>query len=403
MKKSKLKIGGILILAVIVVFGIVAAINSEKIIRVHRTITLFKPEKIDENFRNMDNLFDANIIEAGESSFNFKKNLKFLPETYIYKGEKRSTEKFLEETQTTSFVVLKDDTLLFEEYYRGNDEHSKAIVWSVSKSITSALFGIAVQEGFIGSVNETVTDYVPELTKSGYNNVRIKDVLQMSSGVEFNEDYGKFNSDINKLGRYFALNKPLVKFINSLQQEKTPGTFNHYSSMDTQVLGMIIVAATGKTLSEYVEAKLWKPLGMESNAAWLKDGSGMETAFGGFNATARDLARFGRLYLNEGNWDGEQIINKDWIIASKTPDAPHLQPGPNPASNYDLGYGYQWWIPENSDGEFMAIGVYGQAIYIYPKYKIVIVKTSAYSNFTKDEELKEIEEIELFRTIAKSI
>ncbi|MBN2651566.1 MAG: serine hydrolase [Spirochaetales bacterium] len=403
MKNRKLKITISVISIVILAVSVTLAGNAKKISRLNRAMTLFAPEKIDENFRTMDKLFDATIVATGDQIFSLNYGKKPLPDKYTFQGEEKSTQQFIEETQTTSLIVLQDKTILFEEYYRGNDETSKSIVWSVSKSFTSALFGIAIQEGYIKSIEDNVTDYLPELRASGYNKVRIKDVLQMSSGVEFNEDYADFHSDINRLGRYFALNKPLLNFINTLQQERTPGTFNHYTSMDTQVLGMIVVAATGKSLSQYTEEKLWKPLGMEANAAWLIDNSGMETAFGGFNATSRDLARFGRLYLKLGEWEGSQIINKDWVKDSTTPDAPHLQPGPNPNSDYVLGYGYQWWIPENPDGEFLAIGVYGQAIYIYPKYNIVIVKTSAYADYTDNEELMELEAIEFFRNIARKI
>jgi hypothetical protein len=129
----------------------------------------------------------------------------------------------------------------------------------------------------------------------------------------------------------------------------------------------------------------------------------METAFGGFNAVLRDYARFGRLYLKKGKWENSQIVPEKWVKDSTTPDAPHLMPGKNPASGWVLGYGYQWWIPENPDGEFMAIGIYGQAIYIYPKYNIVIVKTSAFPDYNAEGSAMELESIEFFRAIAKGI
>jgi hypothetical protein len=156
--------------------------------------------------------------------------------------------------------------------------------------------------------------------------------------------------------------------------------------MDTQVLGMMLRNATGKTLSQYLEEKIWKKTGMESNAKWLIDDTGMELAFGTLNVTLRDYARFGRLYMNHGNWNGEQIIPEHWITASVTPDAPHLMPGDNPLSKERFGYGFQWWIPEEPHGDFMALGVYGQCIYVNPEKKIVIVKNSAYPNWTKDME-----------------
>lgn len=382
---------------------IFSAANCGRIERLYRAMTLFDHDVIADNFRSMWRRFDARTINRGNYTFSFKRSDRELPGYYTYKGSRKSTSAFIESTETTGFIVIRDDTILYEKYYRGNAESSKAISWSVGKSFVSALFGIAVSEGYIKSIEQKVTDYLPQLAPCGYRDVRIKDVLQMSSGIGFNEDYASFNSDINRLGRSFALNTPIEEFILTLKQERKPGTFNHYVSMDTQVLGMIICAATGKNLSRYIEEKLWRPMGMESEAYWLIDSTGMEIAFGGLNITLRDYARFGRLYLNRGNWNGEQIVPESWVKASITPDAPHLMPGRRPGSDYPMGYGFQWWIPENPRGDFMAIGVYGQAIYINPEHRIVIVKTSAYSDWTEHMEETEDEEVEMFRAIAREI
>lgn len=398
--KSFLLRGLLVLLAASVIAG---AFNYSKIIRLYRVVSLFNTDVIDENFRSMDILFDSKVVEKGDNPHKFTYALKELPQYYTYKKEQKKISDFLDSTHTTGLIVLKDNSVKYEKYYRGNSELSRTISWSVSKSINSALFGIAIADGHIKSVEESVTDYVPFLKGSGYDGVRIKDVLQMSSGVQFNEDYGAFSSDINRMSREFAFNKPLRKFIASLKPERKPGTYNHYVSMDTQVLGMIIVAATGKSLTEYTETKLWKPLGMESNAAWMVDSEKMEAAFGGFNSILRDYAKFGRLYLNKGRWGNKQIVPAKWIKDSITPDAPHLMPGENPNSGWVLGYGYQWWIPENSDGAFMAIGIYGQAIFIYPRYNIVIVKSSAYPDYNVDGQAMELESIEVFRAIARGI
>ena len=163
---------------------------------------------------------------------------------------------------------------------------------------------------------------------------------------------------------------------------------------------MVIREATGKTLTEYTQEKLWQPLGMESDAYWLVDRAGMELAFGGLNAVLRDYARFALLYLNEGEWNGKQIVSSEWVRASVTPDAPYLFPGETPLSSWVMGYGYQWWIPENAKGEFMGLGIYGQAIYVSPRHRIVIVKTSAYPDYYLDGDNMELESVEFFRTIA---
>jgi len=299
-------------------------------------------------------------------------------------------------------VVIKDGAIVFEKYYRGNTEKSRVISWSVAKSFISALLGLAVNEGFIRSISQPVTDYVPQLRGTGYDGVSIKDVMNMSSGIRFNEDYGDFFSDIQRMGRTIAFGTSLDAFVASLKRERAPGTYRHYVSADTQVLGMLLRESTKRSVTSYLEEKIWKRIGMESDACWLVDGDDMEMVFGGLNAVLRDYARFGVLYLNNGRWGSEQVVPAEWVRASVTPNARHLMPGSDPATHdWTLGYGYQWWIPENPDGEFLAIGIYGQFIYIYPRYRVVIAKSSAYVDYNKDGDDMEIETIEMFRAIAR--
>ena len=392
------------VLGVFIIILIIAALfNISRITRLYRVITLFEPDVIVQNFRDLGDSFESRKISHGKNIYRFKRNARELPATYTYNNKEKSINEWIDHTDTTGLIVIKDDTILFEKYYRGNTETSKAISWSVAKSFVSALFGIAVAEGHIKDINAPVTDYAPLLKPSGYNGVPVKHILQMSSGIKFTENYGDFYSDINRMGRAFALNTSFDDFVISLKSEKKSGIYNHYVSMDTQVLGIVLRETTGKNLSEYLEEKIWKPCGMESDATWLIDSNGMEAAFAGLNVVLRDYARFGRLYLKEGNWEGAQIIDPQWVKDSITPDAPHLMPGKNPASSWTLGYGYQWWIPENRDGDYLAIGVYGQFIYIYPRYNIVIAKTSAYADYNKDGDAMEIETIEMFRAIAREI
>jgi hypothetical protein len=300
-------------------------------------------------------------------------------------------------------IILKDNKIAFEEYWLGNNGNTKTVSWSVAKSMISALIGIAIDEGLIKGVYDPVTDYVPFLKGTGYGNVPIKHVLQMSSGIGFNEDYGDFNSDINRLGRMLALNTPIDEFVASLKNIREPGTYNQYVSMDTQVLSMVLREATGQTITEYMEEKLWKKIGTESDGYWLIDNKGVEIVFGCFNAVLRDYARFGLLYLNEGQWNGETVVPADWVKASVAPDAPHLQPGNNPLSFWVLGYGYQWWVPENPEGDFLAVGVAGQYIYVHPAHRLVIAKTSAYGDYKIDGRDKILQTIAMFRAIVRNM
>jgi len=390
----------LVLIAVLVVAGL---FYRKELTRLYHVITLFEPDVVVDNFRNMDAMFDYRTVHRGETVFELSSEKRALPETYIHEGEVKSTAEFIDETWTTGLIVLKGDKVAFEEYYLGNDKDSKAISWSVAKSFVSALVGIALEEGYIKDIEDPVTDYVPLLKGTGYDGVPIKDVLEMSSGIRFNEDYADFHSDINRMGRVIALNGSLDTFVASLESEREPGTYNHYVSMNTQVLGMVLKEATGQDMSSYLEDKIWKKMGMESDAYWLIDGDGMELAFGGLNVVLRDYARFGLLYLNKGKLMGQQIVPKDWVSASVTPGAPHLQPGERPTSDWVLGYGYQWWIPENPEGDFLAIGIYNQFIYVHPKYNVVIAKTSAYADYNLDGEEKELESIAFFRAIAESL
>jgi CubicO group peptidase (beta-lactamase class C family) len=197
----------------------------------------------------------------------------------------------------------------------------------------------------------------------------------------------------------------LNNFVATLPGERQPGTYNRYVSADTQVLGLVLQGATGKNLSDYTREKLWDHLGAEFDAEWLIDPAGTEMAFGGFNAALRDYARFGLLYLNEGrNFQGRQLVPASWVRASVTPDAPHLMPGRNnPDSPFPMGYGYQWWIPENPEGDFLAIGIYGQFIYVHPKYRVVIAKSSAYVDYNNSGDEMEFESVEAFRAIARAL
>jgi CubicO group peptidase (beta-lactamase class C family) len=185
----------------------------------------------------------------------------------------------------------------------------------------------------------------------------------------------------------------LDEFTSSLKNELMPGTFNRYNSTDTQVLGMLIREATGSSVTEYMQEMLWSPLGAENNAYWLLDSENMELVYAGLNATARDYAKLGELYRLEGNINGKQIVPSSWISASIKPDAPHLMPGDNPLSDFPMGYGYQWWIPDNS-GDFSAIGVYNQFIYVSPKNNMVIVKLSANRVYGINDEVSKQSEFE---------
>jgi len=390
-------------LGVLILILVVAALfNYKKLKRLHTTINLFEKENIVYNFLNIEKEIPTSLLSKSQAPTLLANNLSHtLPKTFTSGDKTYDIPEFIDRTLTTGLLVIHKDTIVFEKYYNGLTPETTHISWSVAKSFISGMIGIAIEEGHIESIQDPITKYLPQLKESGYNNVKIKDILQMSSGVGFNEDYADFNSDINRFGRYFALGQSFEDFAMTLKNARPPGTYNHYVSIDTQVLGMLLKKTTGKTITQYMKEKIWEPMGMEHDAQWIIDSDGMEMALGGLNATLRDYAKFGLLYLKEGDWFGQQIVPQNWIQQSVIPDGPHLQPGESELSNSDQGYGFQWWIPQNADGAFFASGIYNQHIYIQPNRDVVVVKLSANYHFKADTQGEKLLHIDFLKNIVQ--
>ncbi|MBV9418728.1 MAG: serine hydrolase [Alphaproteobacteria bacterium] len=370
-----------------------------------RNKRLFSGTEQVANFRSMSTIYPVRVIRRSTRPRPFESGTAIaLPKSFTYGGASHDTRAFLEKVETTGLLVLKDGKNVYENYWLGNDATTQSVSWSVAKSFVSALMGIAVGDRKIASVLDPVTKYAPELAGSAYDGVRIKDVLQMSSGARWNEDYSNPDADINRFGRMLVEGTSLDAFAATVRPEKPPGTFNRYNTTDTHVLGMVIRNATGQSLSEFLHDRLWDPLGMEADGFWIVDNCGMEMAGGGLNAVLRDYAKLGQLYLNEGNWHGKQLIPAQWIRDSVTPDAPHVMPGTRDSALLPWGYGYQWWVPDNS-GAYSAIGIYGQFIFVHPKARVVIAKTTAFRDYaqsTAPEHYRTADHFALFHAIAES-
>jgi len=380
-----------------------AGIYRAELVQLYHTVRLFKPDVIVANFSNMQSIAPTTTITRSGAVDKLGKQPVALPNTFVYKDEEMGMQSWIDESSTTALVVLQGNDITFEHYYQGTGEFDQRISWSMAKSFLSAIFGVAVEEGFITDLNVAVTDYVPSLIGSGYEGVSIKNVLQMSSGIYFNEDYGDFYSDINRFGRIMALGGSFDDFAASFSNYREPGTYMHYVSIDTHVIGMVLRAATGESIVNYFNNKLWSKLHTERDAIYITDSTGEPMVLGGLNLISRDYIRMGKLYRDRGRLNGEQIIPAHWIEDSITPDAPHLMPGKRASANTNFGYGYQWWIPENADEEFLAIGIYGQYIYINRKADVVIVKNSADINFMADNYVSKDHAIAAFRAIAQSL
>ena len=361
------------------------------------TIHLFDEDRIVESFRSATAIWPAMRLEKSNQPYRYTVDLSgSLPSNFSYDDQDYATQAFLKDSWTTGFLVIQDDVIVSEDYFLGNTQTTQNISWSMAKSFISALIGIAVDKGQITSIEQAVDLYAPQLVGSGYEGVRIKDALQMSSGIAFNEDYGDFYSDINRWGRDFALGNSQDAFAAGLNRGVKPGTKNHYVSIDTHVLSMVLNRATGQRITEYMQENLYDAAGMEHEGYWIADGANAEMALGGLNLTLRDFAKIGSMYLHNGALNGQQIVPKAWVADSITPDGPHVQPGP------DFGYGYQWWIPPGNEGEFMAMGVYNQYVYVNRETNTVIAKLSAnpYYNDTTYTPSSDWVHLALFRSIA---
>ena len=239
-----------------------------------RDTGMFRGGEQVENFRRMSTIYPVRVVRRSSSPSLLPAGPAApLPEAFEFEGRSLDTARFLAEMETTGLIVIRDGRVEFETYWLGNDASCQTIGWSVTKSFVSALIGIAIDEGAIGAVEDPVTRYAPSLAGSGYDGVRLKDVLQMSSGARWNEDYSDPNSDIADYGR--AMNGgSLDAFAAARVRECAPGTFNRYNSTDTHVLGMVLRRSTGRSLAEYLREKLWEPLGMEADAFWVVDTAG---------------------------------------------------------------------------------------------------------------------------------
>jgi CubicO group peptidase (beta-lactamase class C family) len=247
----------------------------------------------------------------------------------------------------------------------------------MAKTITAMLMGVAVSEGKITSIDDPVSAYVPGLAVTEYGKTPIRDLLHMSSGVAFTEDYDG-HDDIAQLGRDL-FSEPGKDPIASVAQFNTriapPGTKWHYAGVETEILGLVLRAATGEPVADYLQDRIWQAIGTEADASWATDGTGQEVAFCCFNAVLRDYARLGRLLAYDGAWEGRQLIPRAWLLDATTvqPTEAYLAPG---AATPYFGYGYQAWLLPGSQRRFALMGIRGQMILVDPASKLVMVHTA---------------------------
>ncbi|WP_298434410.1 serine hydrolase [uncultured Jannaschia sp.] len=368
-------------LAMLVLAGGAALWKREEIGRLMAVNSLFAPDRIVSNFSNMDAAFLSTPVSTGPGT-PLPRGLEVaLPE---------GAEDWIADRAVTGLVVLHDGAITHESYYLGTTEDDLRISWSVAKSFLSLLTGILVEEGAL-SLADPVTRHAPRLVGTAYDGATVEDVLQMESGVTFDEDYFDRDSDINRMGRTVALGGALDDFTAALTEtNRTPGGEMRYVSIDTHVIGMVLRGATGRSIPDLLDEHLMGPLGIGASY-FVTDGAGVAFVLGGLNMTTRDYAKMGAMVERGGRVGDVQVVPEAWIDASTVPSA-NTAPG-------GMQYGYQWWMPRDArPGEILAQGVYGQFVYIDRLRDVVIAVNGADLGFRG--EGVSAGNIEMFRRIA---
>jgi CubicO group peptidase (beta-lactamase class C family) len=296
--------------------------------------------------------------------------------------------------RSAALLIVHDGKLRLERYGLGFDGSGRWTSFSVAKSITSTLVGAALRDGHIKSMDDRVSDYIPQMKGSAYDDVSVRQLLTMTSGVRWNEDYGDPNSDVAQFNKHQP--EPgvdaLVSYMRKLPREAPAGTRWHYSTGETNLVGILLAQATKKPLAQYLSEKIWIPAGMEQQATWILSKTGQEISGCCIQASPRDMARFGNFIVKGARVDGQSIVPDGWLAEATTGRVAIGQP--------ERGYGYQWWT--YADGTFAARGIFGQGIFIDPKRRVVIVSNANWAGGARDRTASEARE-NFYRAVLKAV
>jgi CubicO group peptidase (beta-lactamase class C family) len=334
-----------------------------------QNVLFWTVDQRDSAFRAMEKLVKVNEVGKGETVYP-------LPQGAAIKLP-LDIDAYMKVQRNAGLIILQDGKIRFEKYALDYSKDGRWTSFSVAKSLTSTMVGAAVRDGYIKSLDDKVTAYIPDLKGSAYDDVTVRQLLTMTSGVKWNEDYTDPKSDV----ALFNLHKAepgvdvTVSYMRKLPREAPAGEKWVYKTGETNLIGVLVSSATKKTLSAYLSEKVWKPFGMEQDGAWMLGSTGHEISGCCLSASLRDYARFGQFILGGGMAGGKPVLPDDWLAAATTKQADIAVPG--------RGYGYQWWT--NDDGSFAAQGIFGQGIFIDPKRKLVIASNGNWPTATDPE------------------
>lgn len=343
--------------------------NAAKLRQVGAEVLFWNQQQRDENFPAMEKLFPGHVVKAGGK-------VRALPAGKPLAIPEGELETAMTELNIAGMIVVQDGKVRLERYARGYGPEGRYTSFSVAKSFTSTLVGAAIRDGYIKSIDDPVTKYIPDLAGGGYDGVTVRQLLTMTSGVQWNEDYTDPKSDVARMFSEAvpAGQDPTVAYMKKLPREAAPGSKWVYKTGETNLIGVLVERATKKTLSDYLTEKVWKPWGMERDAFWMVNPAGNEVSGCCLSVSLRDYARMGLFALS----GGKGVVPDGWFAAATSNQVPV-----SPELGDRSGYGYQWWVLPG--GRYAAIGIFGQSIMIDPAKKLVIVLSSAWPTATGKE------------------
>lgn len=323
-------------------------------------------------YPNMEKIFQTHVATRGDHVSPLAKAAKPLDFTFDCDGAVLSVDDYVRDNRVAGLLVIKDGQIVLERYGPGIAPNDRWPSFSVAKSVTSTLIGAAIKDGFIKSLDDPIVTYLPELKGSAYDGVTVRQLLTMTTGVKWNEDYSDPKSDVaafDDMPVPASGENPILAYMAKLPRAATPGTVFHYDTGEADLTGILLARATKKTLAEYLSEKIWAPDGMQRDAVWvLQPGTNLEVGGCCLSMTLRDEGRFALFLMNGGVIDGRPVLPDSWIADATTNQVPRTAPG--------RGYGYMWW--PQPGGAFAALGIFGQSIYIDPKNRLAIVIQSAW-------------------------
>jgi len=355
------------------------------------SVLSWTPKQQAWGYRHMEDAFPAKVVARGATVRELPKAAQEINPTWTWQGKPQTIATYMKTMNTSGLLVLQDGKIVLERYGLGRTPQERWTSFSVAKSVTAMLVGAAIADGKIASLNDKVSTYLTELKGSAYDDVSVRQLISMSSGVKWNEDYQDPNSDVARVGLQVdepGVN-PVISYMRKLPRAHPPGSKFVYNTGETDLTGLLVSTAVGKPLSTYMSEKIWQPYGMEQDAVWMTDQGGHERGGCCLSLTLRDYARFGQFMLEAGVAQDKPMVPERWV---------ELATSYQNDFGRERGYGFfMWLIP----GGYAAEGIFGQQIFVFPQDKLVIAVNSAWASADKEQDW--IAQEEMARAVRASL